>query len=201
MTQPEKRNKVIINLAQAYESKMTSITDRVEAILLPEAHELPKELQEVLDSWGKTPIEEPEFYEMITNQKTTFEQAKEMAVKDIDIDAFDAIEIGTLASRVQQKIVNKIDEDGKYKTTPMISEIKLPRTTQLKELKKMASEKATDDQINKKIFEIAGVEESELSKWESELVKEMFVGYSNAVDKDTVGAYSDRTPFARYLKN
>jgi len=199
MKNQEKKNKVIIALAQAYENGNTALTNRVESIVVPDEQELPKELQKCLESWGKTPIEEPEFFKLTTTAK--LEDLKLAAVKDLDIDAFDAIDIGTLANRVYRRITDKIDEDGKYKTTENIDKVKLPRTTALRELKKLAHDKVSDEKITKEIFKRAGAKEKDLSKWEVDLIKEMIFSYVQAVDNDTMGSYTDRTPFARYIKN
>jgi len=199
MKNQEKKSKVIIALAQAYESGNTALTNRVESIVVPDEQELPKELQKCLESWGKTPIEEPEFFKLTTTAK--LEDLKLAAVKDLDIDAFDAIDIGTLANRVYRRITDKIDEDGKYKTTENIDKVKLPRTTALRELKKLAHDKVSDEKITKEIFKRAGAKEKDLSKWEVDLIKEMIFSYVQAVDNDTMGSYTDRTPFARYIKN
>jgi len=195
----EKMQKAVMALAQAYEQGNTVATDRVEAILIPEKQELPKELQECLDSWGKTPIEEPVFFEL--TKSAVLEDLKVAAVKDLDIDKFDALDIATLANRVYKQVTEKMDEDSKYKTTPNIDNVKLPRTTQLRALKKLAVDKADNEKIDKEIFKIAGVKQKDLTEWESNLIKEMIFAYVQAVDKDTLGSYSDRTPFARYIKN
>ena len=117
----EKMNKVVMTLAQAYEQNNEKIINAVEAILTPNDQKLPEKLQKVLESWGTTPIEEPVFSELI--KTASIEELKLAAVKDLNIDDFDAIEIGTLANRVLKRITDKIDEDGKYKTTTNIDKI------------------------------------------------------------------------------
>ena len=199
MKKQDTKHKSILALAQAYEQNNTIIIDRIEAILIPSEKELPKELQKCLESWGKTPIEEPEFFKM--TEAATLEEMKEVAVKDLDIDSFDAMEIGTFTNRVYKQITEKLDEDGKFKTTPNIDNVKLPKTTQLRELKKLAVAQASEEKIDKEIFKIAGVKQKDISKWESDLVKTMIFSFVTAVDRDTIGNYSDRTPFARYIKN
>ena len=194
-----KKNKVILALAQAYEQNDKTITDRVESIVLPNEESLPKELQKCLDSWGKTPVDEPEFFEL--SSKANLEDLKTASVKDLDIDIFDALDIATLANRVYKQITEKIDKDGKYKTTPNIDQVKLPKTSQLRSLKKLAHDKADNEKIDKELFKIAGVKQKDLTQWEADLIKEMMFSYVQAVDKDTLGSYSDRTPFARYMKN
>ena len=199
------RSKVIVAIAKAYEQNDTATVERIEAILIPNEHELPKELQECLESWGITPIEEPEFFAGL--EGATLEDIKAMAIKDLDIDAFDALDVATFASRVHNQIISKIAKDGKYKTTPNIDKVKLPKTSQLRKLKEMSKgedakdDKARNDAVKKEMFTIIGVDESSLSKWESNLVQEMIFAYIKAVDNDTIGKFSDRTPFARYIKN
>ena len=195
----ENKNKVIIALAQAYENGNTVLTNRIESIILPDEEKLPKELQKVLDSWGNTPIEEAEFF--AATEGSQLEDLKVLVMKDEDIDAFSALDVGTLANRVYKKVTDKIDEDGKYKTTPNIDAVKLPKTSQLRALKKLAIDKETEETIDKEIFKIAGVKAKSLTKWEVDLVRAMTFDYVQAVDKDTLGNYTDRTPFARYIKN
>lgn len=203
--------KMILAISKAYEHGDTAVISRLEAIALPSEEKLPPELQECLESWGKTPIEEPEFFKLATSG--TLEDVKAAAVKDLNIDDYNAVDIGTLASRVSNQIQGKIDADGKYKTTPNIDQVKLPRTTQLRALKKLATV-ATDvadevgitgdtveEKMTTEIFKIAGVKQEDLTDWEEDLIKNMFYSYIQAVDNDTLGSYSDRTPFARYIKN
>jgi len=199
MKKIEKKNQVILALAQAYESGNTALTNRIENIVVPDEQKLPKELQEVLDSWGNTPVDEPEFFEL--TKSANLEELKATSVKDLDIDAFEALDIGTLANRVYKKVTDKIDKDGKYKTTANIDNVKLPKTTQLRALKKLAADGADSDVINKEILKISGVKKKDLIEWEQNLVIEMIFSYVQAVDKDTIGNYTDRTPFARYIKN
>ena len=59
----------------------------------------------------------------------------------------------------------------------------------------------SDEKIDEEIFKIAGVKQADVSEWEANLIKEIFFSYIQAVDKDTLGEYTDRTPFARYIKN
>jgi len=190
----------LIALSQAYALDNTAITDRIESILLPDNQELPEELQKCLESWGNNPVDEPSYDEKIID-KATLEEMKLIAIKDINIDDFTAMDIAVLSDRVYKKVTNQIDDDGKYKTTPTINNVKLPRTTQLRALKKLATDGASEDKIDKEIFKIAGVKEKDLSKWEADIIKEMFFAYVQAVDSDTMGSHTDRTPFARYIKN
>ena len=195
----EKMQKVVIAIAQAYNTNNTALTSRVEAIVMPDEQPLPKELQECLESWGKTPIEEPEFFEL--TQTATFEDLKDAAIKDLNIDDFNSLDVATFADRVYKRVTDKIDEDGKYKTTANIDKVKLPRTTQLKALKKLVIDDAGEEKVNKEIFKIAGVKEKDISEWEANLIKDLTYSFVQAVDRDVVGNYSDRTPFARYIKN
>lgn len=191
--------KALIALSQAYALGNTAVTDRIESILLPDNQELPEELQKCLESWGNNPVDESEYAKNIDT--ATLEEMKMSAIKDLNIDDFNAIDIAVLSDRVYKKITNKIDDDGKYKTTPNIDKAKLPRTTQLRAIKKLATDEVAEEKIYKEIFKIAGVKEKDLSKWEADLIKEMFYAYVQAVDSDTMGSYTDRTPFARYIKN
>jgi hypothetical protein len=203
MTPQEKKNKVIITLAEAYESKNTNLTDRVEAILIPNVQVLPAPLQEVLNSWGTTPIEEPAFAKLLIEKGTTAEQIKEVSAKDLDLDLYNALDIATLAAKVRSKIMDKIDEEGKYKSTPLIDKCKLPKTSQIKTLKQMVIDKKEEAELNSFIYISTGIEELELNltEWEADLIREMTISYINGVDQDTLGNYIDRTPFARYLGN
>jgi len=199
MKKQEKRTKVIMAIAKAYETGNTALTNRLEAIVIPNEEALPKELQKVLDSWGNNPIEEPEFFESLKSAE--LEDLKQTAIKDLDIDAFSALDIALLAKKVNSKITDKIDKNGSYKTTPNIDKVTLPKTTQLRAIKKLAKDGADDEAIEKEIFKIAGVKKKELIEWEQTLVRQMLYAFIEAVDKDTISSYSDRTPFARYIKN
>lgn len=199
MKNQENAQKAMFAIAQAYKLGNTVVINRIESILIPDEQELPDELQKCLESWGKTPIEEPEFFKK--SEKPSLEELKELAIKDLNIDDFNALDIAVLADRVYKRITNKIDDDGRYKTTPNIDNVKLPRTSQLKALKKLATTNATNKKIDNEIFKIAGVKEKDLTQWEADLIKEMIFSYVSAVDSDTMGNYTDRTPFARYIKN
>jgi len=129
----EKRNLAVIALARAYEQKDEKTIARVETILLPDTVKLPTELEEVLNSWGTSPIEESDMYALI--KSAGIEDVKEIAVRTVDIDAFSALDISTLTHKVIQRISNHTDADGVFKTTPKLSAVKLPRTSQIKELK------------------------------------------------------------------
>ncbi len=196
------RTKCIIALAKAYEQKDTTTIDRIEKVLLPQESTLPQELQEVLNTWGYTPIEEPEFFELLYKEGTTLEQVQEAAAKNINTDDYNAVSIAILASEVRKKIENKTDKDGIYKTTPAIDRIKLPKVSQIKTLKKIANtEDITDQQLNEEIFKIAEVKEKDISKWEADLIVDMYLSYIRLVDSGTIGAIADISPFTRYLKN
>lgn len=197
--QNDTRSKTIVALAQAYEQNNVATTKRIESILLPDDYELPEELQKCLESYGNTPMDEPEIFELAKTAK--IEDIKEKVVKELDIDSFSAIDIGTLANRVYKQITDKIDKDGMYKTTPSIDRVKLPKTTQLRKLKQMATEEIEIEKIEKELFNIAGVNQEEITEWEADLIRDMTFGYVQAVDSDTLGKFSDRTPFARYIKN
>lgn len=201
MNQQEKRNKVIVLLAKAYEEKDTALTNRVEAIVIPHGEPLPQKLQEVLDSWGNTPIQEPEFYELINKDGTTIDDVKAMAIKDLNADDFSALDVAALANRVRYKIIGKIDDDGMYKTTPKIDQIKLPSTSQLKHLKELLRAETPEPEFLKEMYKIAGINPDDITKWELELVEDMFINFTRAVDSSTLGNVVDKTPFARYLKN
>lgn len=198
----DSRVKCILALAKAFEQKDTAIIDRIEKVLLPQENTLPKELQEVLNSWGNTPLEEPEFFELLYKEGTTLEQVQEAAAKNINTDNYNAIEIAILANEVRKKVENKTDKDGVYKTTPAIDKIKLPKVSQIKALKKVANkEDITDKEINYEIFKIAEVIEAEITKWEADIITEMYFSYIKLVDNGTIGNIADISPFSRYIKN
>lgn len=201
MNQQEKRNKVIVLLAKAYEEKDTALTNRVEAIVIPHGEPLPQELQEVLDSWGNTPIQEPEFYELINKDGTTLDEVKTMALKNLNADDFSALDVAALANRVRHKIIGKIDDDGMYKTTPKIDQIKLPTTSQLKHLKELAQTEMSSKDFSNEIYKIADINPKDATEWELMLVEDMFTDFARAVDNNTLGNIIDKTPFSRYLKN
>lgn len=201
MNQQEKRNKVIVLLAKAYEEKDTALTNRVEAIVIPHGEPLPQKLQEVLDSWGNTPIQEPEFYELINKDGTTLDEVKTMALKNLNADDFSALDVAALANRVRHKIIGKIDDEGMYKTTPKIDQIKLPTTSQLKHLKELAQTEMSSKDFSNEIYKIADINPKDATEWELMLVEDMFTDFARAVDNNTLGNIVDKTPFARYLKN
>lgn len=199
MKTDEKKSKVILALASAYQNGNTSITERVEALLLPDEKKLPEALQTVLDSWGNTPIDEPEFAKMIEDNPLELDT---LAIKDLNIDDFNTLDIGLFVNKVRSKVIDYIDDDGKYKSTKNIDKAKLPRTSELKALRKMASEDgAVDMEINEEVLKVAGLKKKDLSTWEQNLVIQMVMAFANAVTQTTLGNYADRTPFARYIKN
>ena len=196
------RTKCIIALAKAYEQNDTATIDRIEKFLLPQESTLPQELQEVLNTWGNTPIEEPELYDLLYKAGTTLEQVQEATAKNINPDDYSAIDIAILASEVRKKVENITDKDGVYKTTPTIDKIKLPKVSQIKTLKKMATtEDITDEKLNEEIFKIAEVKSKDISKWEANLIVDMYLSYIRLVDSGTIGSIADISPFSRYLKN
>ena len=180
---------------------MHAYTVNIDNIVIPHEEPLPEKLREVLDSWGSSPHEEPEFYNFMSKSGTTLDEVKLKALKDANEDDFSALDVANLANRVRYKITGKIDDDGMYKTTPNIDMVKLPKTSQLRELKKLAKENTSQKDLSKEIFKIAGVDAEKLTEWEATLVDEMITAFSQAVDNNTLGNTADRTPFARYIKN
>jgi hypothetical protein len=153
----------------------------------------------VLELWGNTPIAEPKFFEATKTAKPG--ELSVIAVRDLDVDAFNAFDVGILTERVHKKITNKIDDDGMYKTTPSMDSMKLPRTSQINTMKQIASNNQDDKAIEKELYKAIGLKKTDLTEWEQELVDEIFFAYVEAVDANIIGNVSDKTPFARYLKN
>lgn len=197
--QTSKRNPAILALAQAYDQNNVALISRIEGILLPDEVALPDELQAIYDSWGNNPIEEPELAEAI--KEGTILKVKRMILKGKDIDAFEALEVSHLARLVIKKVTWMIDDDGKYKVTPNTMNAKLPKTSQVDFLIEFSKENLKDAALKPKILEMAGLDVGVLTEWESELIMSIYVEYVKAVQSDTIASATDRTPFARYLKN
>lgn len=200
MKPSEKRDACIIALARAYEAGNTAVTSRIENIILTDQVKLPPKLEEVLQAWGTTPIDEPEMFDLIMNQP--LEDVKVKAMRELNVDDFSALDVSTLAHRVINRITSKTDEDGKFKTTPALDSMKLPKTSGLREIKQMIVDQADVKDIEQKAFDLVGFSDRNLiTAWEQDLVLEILKDFINAVDSDALGGVADRTPFARYLKN
>jgi hypothetical protein len=199
----ETKTKVIMGIAEAYDKKNTRITDKVEAILLPNKIELHPTLKEKLDTIGDTPMAETVLYKSIQEENTFSFKVKLFQKFDLDIDAFDLFETTEFMIEVTRKITDKVDNDGVFKTTESLKTIKLPRASQLESLMKMFTEEGMQvETVRTKMFEIAQVDATSLTDWEKDLVWDMYMAFvtanSNAI---TLRQVIDKTPFGKYLKN
>jgi len=200
----ENRTEVILAVAKAYEDENTALINKIENIVIKKKPTLPKELQEVLDKIGNTPLDEPEIFNAKSVHKTI-----RVVMGDLNIDDFSAADVSNLTKEAYIKVSSIVDDDGYYKTTPAIDKVKLPKTTEIEQLvdcAKLHVDEATDpdkaqQEIENKIFEIAGVDKNTLTDWEKEVVTTMTYSYMEAVASNTISEASDFTPFAKYLKN
>lgn len=203
----EKKTKVLLAIAREYENKNKNFTDRIESIVLPNELKLNKTLQEKIDDLKDTPIGEPELFKAIKEETALEFKLTLFKHFRLDVDDFDLADSTEAVIAAIKKITDKKDSDGSYKSTPMLDTVKLPRTTQVQELMSIANNKELtnkeiDEKAKSKAYEIAGVKKEDLTKWESELVWEMFLGFVSAnTDAVSMRQAFDRTQFARYLKN
>ncbi len=198
----ETKTRALMALAQAYETKNTELTSRIEKIVLPDEVTLPKDLNDFLNTFGNNPLEESELYKAMKTETIEDLKFKIFESKDKNIDDFDTLAASEFASELIKRITNKIDEDGRYKVTPKLENVTLPKSTQLRELKKLATESKDNDDVSNMIFKIAGVKKEDLSDWEQEVIMGMYLDFSRASDNALLTKQAvDRTPFAGYLKN
>lgn len=196
MKRDPKQTDAIIALAKAYEEGNTSIISRVEPVLLPQNVKLPDALEEILNTIGSSPIEEPELYAAINTMKP-MEYAK-LSLKGANRDDFDALDIGLFVNRVFLKITSYVDEEGRYKSTPALDKMKLPTTSSIVKIQEAAEDK---DGFEPSVSDALGLDFAVLTDWEKGLAMEMASAFIAAVNGALLGNVVDRTPFGRYLKN
>lgn len=195
----DKKQKTIITLAQAYELKNTTLTDRIESILVPEIN-LPTQLKEKLETLGNTPLDEPEIYETII--KADEDKLRSILFKDMKEDDFDLFDITDFTIAVTKKVTDSIDEDGMFKTTPALDKMKLPRSSDMKDIRQMLNNNASELKLSNKFYKIAGLDKKDLTDWEQSLFTRISIDFMNATASAVQMRQAvDRTPFARYLKN
>ena len=208
----EKKNEVIIAIANAYESKNEALTNMIESIVLPNNNFAPA-LQERYEALGDTPQDEPKFYELIEKLDEARQSGNVEAIEDTNdeiaeyllgdkADEFSALEIANFIDKSIAKIISYQDELGYFKTTPAVSEMKLPNTKDIKKIKKaLSKENVQAEEISKLFFDIAGLKRDELTKWEANLCDTIFMEYYKAVMQSRIGVVASLTPFGKYLKN
>lgn len=189
---------VFMALAQAYESGNTTLTERIESILTPDAFTLPEVLQNALDKFGDTPIAEPVLYKAL--QEQDMGKFADLCSVGIAIDEHDAVTSSTFIARVRNKILTRVDKDGVFKTTPMLEKMCLPTLSAIRNFSEVNQGK-TSDTLETELMKLVGLVGVELSLWEKELVNELGLSYAQATTDALLGRVTDRTPFARYLKN
>lgn len=198
----EKKTEVIMSIAKAYETKNTNVTDRIEAIILPKNINLNETLKEKLKEIKNTPIDEPELYKAIQEENTFVFRVELFKKVNLNIDDFDAIEVGEFMVAVVNKITDLVDEDGMFKVTPNTVNMKLPKTTQLYDFFKLAESGVDAKIVVAKAYEIAGLVKENLTVWEQQLVEETYISFVNINNDITSFKRAvDKTPFARYIKN
>jgi len=189
---------IFMALAQAYESGNTIITDRIESILAPNDVSLPETLQLALDKFGDTPITEPLLYGAL--QGGSMDEFATMCSIGLDLDAVDAVVAGTFIARVRTKILLDVDKDGVFKTTPALEPMRLPKLSEVRSFADTAQGRP-EEELQVEVLRLVGLENAELSAWEKELVRNIVIAYTHATTEALLGRATDKTPFARYLKN
>jgi len=199
----ENRTKAIMALAKAYEENNVLLTTRVESILIPSEVNLPDELKEKLQLIKTTPIEEPELQSAFESENSFAFRTTVCKKLDVNVDDYDATVITELTIEALKRFRDKMDEDGMFKTTPNLTNMKLPKTSQLQEMMEMIKNKElTQETFLDKIFEIGGIKREDLTEWEKELVDAIFGEFIKANnDSYAMRQAIDKTPFSRYLKN
>lgn len=214
-------------LDEEYKSGSKKITDRIEEILLPKETKLPKELQEILESFGDTPIGEKEAKLLEAD-----DIAKEALGKKIS--DFNFIEVSEFRARLKNRILAFKDDKGFYKTTPLLDRFEIPMEETIDEIREEAEEsfkilkelhiKINDmieeedeeyleelqslikqseeisEEIKKKRTAKMGYKKDELSKWEEDLLDEVLLSMMAATKANSYTNPAETTPFAKYLK-
>lgn len=193
---------VFTALNQAYVSGNTFLTDRVEAIVAPQEVKLPDSLQEILDGIKDTPIDEPQLFAILQKDNMNLIGFTEAITSSVNLDDFDALTASEFISRARLKILSKTDKDGVFKSTPSIDQVKLPRMSMVKKLAEAVNQDMPQAEFTDLAVSLAGIPESvSLTSWERDLIGEMFLAFAISYLTSLSGVASDRTPFARYLKN
>lgn len=193
------RPEVFIALAQAYESGNTVITERIESILTPNEFALPEALQSALDKLGDTPIAEPKAYAEL--EKSDMNGFTEVVAAGVDLDLYDAVTASTFIARARTRILTDVDKDGVFKTTPALDKMRLPKLSEVRAYSDMAKDGASEEDLVKHIMATVGLADATLTDWEQDLVKAIVTTYTQVTTDAFLGKVTDRTPFARYLKN
>jgi len=177
-------------LENGNEDAVVTLLDKMESKL-----ELTPELQEKLDNVKNTPILEPKIYKAIGKKETDgyFKIVKSLITEE-EIKNYSPEELGDFIRAVEEKVTFLKDEDNFYKRTENTKTCKLPSAPECDELwssimenegnrhnarKKGSTSENLDtfiksnEELDKKILSIAGLENVELTDWEKVLVIDM----------------------------
>lgn len=174
---------------------------------------LHEKLQEVLDTIGNNPFDEPEIFEAIDVERPRKVKAVKIALerKGLNSKDFDAKEIGMFFNLMKDKISGLKLEDGSYKVTKNTKNYRFPDFEEvelmgdlgldLNELyKKQSLLVDTSDieenaanimQILKDMDElmwvVTGLNKDKLTAWEVKLISEQIFTYATNVDNTSMG--------------
>ena len=165
--------------------------------------ELSKELQELLDSKGNTPIAESETYAVMTKKNNVLiTEIFKVAIKGSEVKIEDYVnkpmELATFINKLSVKISKLTDADGNYKKTPNTENIGLPNVYQLEELEPLVLQKIGGDsseKLQKEMDDIClaimekdfKVDIGSLTDWEKTLMTDQYQMYAVNFRKTYLG--------------
>jgi len=175
-------------IASGYKERFERLITDIES--QPKLH---KDLQKKLDEIGNTPIAEPELFKAIQEDEIVVIAGKVLEAEDIK--KYKAKEVGDFLHAVKNKVTEKRSEDGTFKSTPNTENCILPNFLEAEELKKLGNEDlklrnehlrasnkeqvVIEEKINnigknlqKRTFEISGLDIEKLTEWEKDLITE-----------------------------
>ena len=138
---------------------------------------IPKELEEVVEKVGSTPLEEPEIYEAFKKKDDSILADAISKKYDLDLDKY-PIDINiSFLNKVADKVVGLLNDEGKVKHTELTKKMGFVDKNEAKKLKDLiidATSEEKEEELDKKVIKILSKKRKEIfkeaSEWEKELM-------------------------------
>jgi len=173
---------------------------------------LNEKLNEVLDTIGESPFDEPEIFKAVDLEKPRKVEAVTIALtrKSLDLKDFTAKEIADFFSAMRNKIIALKDADGNYKVTPATKNYRFPNFEEVEKFSDLGSELnelytrqsdlpedeyennankiiAVLTEMDNVLWEVTQLDRDKLTPWEIKLISEQIFAYTTEVENTSMG--------------